>query len=410
MISQQNKVNIFLRVALLTFSGCVLMTFASGIRNSYGLLLNPIIEHSGVALASVSLVFAVGQLVYGCVQPLFGILAAKKGGAFTLILGVCVLTVGLVLAPYSQSMVMLMLCFGIILPTGFGILAFSIIVGTLAQKIPRSTLLTVSGFVNACMGLGNIVMSPIINALLRTGGLRFAMHTLTFPALAMIPVSFFLGKKLKAQTIEMQEREFPTAEDNPLEIKPLFLSALKSRTYQFLMIGFFTCGFHMAVITNHLAAQFVAYSFSPDYAAYAFLLYGVTTIVGSLLSASLCNRLKMKNVLGTMYGLRPITIFVFFFLPRTVPVLTAFTALLGFSGASTAPPVTGLINKNFGAKSIAILFGFVLVVHQVGGFFGAWLGGLIFTATGNYYGVWLISLVISAVASVVSFAIRENRS
>ena len=397
-------------VVLLTLAGIFFVTMSSGIRNHYGIMLNSLIGHTGVPLTSVSLIFAVGQLVYGLVQPLFGILAAKKGSKYALVSGVFITAAGLILTPFSTSMLSLMLCLGIILPTGVGVLSYGIIIGAIAPKIPSKMILTISGIVNASIGLGNLIMSPIINSLIMSGGLKYGMHCLSIPVLIMLPLAFFVGKNVKTCTSRPVEAQTESPDAMmPLYVRNLFKEALKSKTYQYLMIGFFTCGFHMALVFNHLPAQFEAHGFSSQSAAYAFSIFGVTTIIGSILSGSLCNKLKIKNVLGFFYGLRPLTILFFMIMPKTVVTLTVFTAVLGFSGASTVPAVSGIINKKFGAASIAMLYGLVFVVHQIGGFSSAWLGGLCFNMTGSYTAIWIASLVLSTTASTVSFAIGEKK-
>ena len=164
----------------------------------------------------------------------------------------------------------------------------------------------------------------------------------------------------------------------------------------------------MALITNHLPTQIQSFGFSSEIAAYAFSVYGIVTVIGSVLSGSLCGKLKMKNVLGFYYGLRPITIFLFIILPKSVFTVTLFTALFGFSGAATVPPVSGIIGKAFSARNLATLYGFVFFVHQIGGFFGALLGGVCFDVTGSYTGIWIVSIVFSTIASIFSFIIKEE--
>jgi predicted MFS family arabinose efflux permease len=126
------------------------------------------------------------------------------------------------------------------------------------------------------------------------------------------------------------------------------------------------------------------------------------------LSGSLSSKFKIKNVLGFYYGLRPLTILFFLILPKTLLNMTIFTALFGFSGAATVPPVAGIINKFFGSASIGTLFGLVFFIHQIGGFFGAWFGGVCFSMTKSYLIIWCVSLVFGIIASVASFAIKED--
>ncbi|MCL2008289.1 MAG: MFS transporter [Treponema sp.] len=394
-----------LRVILLTLTGVFFITMSSGIRNNYGIMLSSIIEHSGIPLTGVSFIFAVGQLVYGLVQPFFGILAAKKGSKYALASGVIIITIGLILTPFSTSMLSLLLCLGIILPTGAGVLSYGIIIGAISPKIPPSMILTISGIINASIGLGNLVMSPVINSLITTGGLRYGLHFLSVPVLLTLPIALLLGRKDK-NTI-LRTSEYPLEISDPGNIKKLFTDALRNKTYRLLVIGFFCCGFHMALINNHLPNLFLSEGFSSDSAARAFSLYGISTIIGSVSSGILCNKFKMQKVLGVMYGLRPFTILALLLMPKTVLNLTVFTCLLGFTGATTVPPVSGLINKTFGTASISMLFGLIFFIHQVGGFTSAWLGGICYELTGAYTAIWAAGILLGTTACIASFSIKS---
>lgn len=407
--NQRNRINTVFRVILLTLAGSYVYAAYSGIRNNYGIMLNSIINNSSIAFASVSFVLAVGQLIFGLVQPAFGIVAAKKGNIYALASGVILTVLGMVLMPLCRSVITLMLCLGIILPAGTGAISYGIIMGTITPKIPPKSVSTVSGIVNASSGIGNTVLSPIIDLLIRTGGLMHGMLILAIPIVLTLPVSLLMGGKTKGPAFEAvgtASQTLPATEQ--VNIKAMLQGALKSRTYIYLMLGFFTCGFHMALITNHLPTQIQSFGFSSESTAYAFSIYGITTVLGSVISGSLCNKLKMKDVLGFYYGLRPITILFFLLMPKTLLTVTVFTALFGFSGAATVPPVTGIINRAFGAVSIATLFGLVFFVHQIGGFFGAWFGGICFDITASYTAIWIVGIVFSSFASIVSFAIKEK--
>lgn len=408
--NRTNKINIAFRVILLTLAGSFIYAMNAGIRNNYGIMLNSIIDNSGISFTSVSFVLAVGQLIFGLVQPVFGIIASKKGNVFVLISGIALMLAGMLLIPLSKSIISLMLCLGFILPAGTGAIFFGVIMGSIIPKIPAKSVPAVSGIVNASSGIGNSVLSPVINSLIKTGGLTHGMQILAIPVFLMLPVSLLIGKKDKTQTIQADGSISQPPSKEQINIKEMFKAALKNKTYIYLMIGFFTCGFHMALITNHLPMQIQSFGFSSEVAAYAFSTYGITTIIGSVLSGSLCSKFKMKNVLGFYYGLRPLTILFFLILPKTIFTVTFFTALFGFSGVATVPPVSGIINRTFGAASIATLFGLVLFIHQIGGFFGAWFGGICFNITGSYTAIWVAAIAFGIAASAISFAIKENKA
>jgi len=400
-------VRLMLRIILLALAGSFIYAMYSGVRNNFGIMLGSIVESSGLSFASVSFILAVGQLVFGLVQPLFGALAAKRGTTPVLVSGVVLTVAGLVLTPLCRAILPLMLCLGVLVPAGCGAISYGLIMGTLTPKLPMGAVAAVSGIVNASSGIGNTVLSPVITALLSAGGLARGMLVMAVPIALTLPAALWMGRKSGAPPPEGIAR---TAVAPPkISAGSGLRQALANTNYIFLMVGFFTCGFHMALITNHLPTQIRTFGFSAEAAAYAFSIYGIVTMVGSIVSGSLCGRLRMKNILGFYYALRPITIALFLLVPKTLLTVTLFTALFGLSGAATVPPVSGLISRAYGAANLATFYGLVFFVHQIGGFLGAWLGGICLSATGSYTGIWCASLGMSALAAAVSFAIREVR-
>ena len=387
---------------LVILSACFIYMVSCGIRNNFGIMLSSIVEHSGISFVSVSFVLAVGQFSYGVTQPLFGILADKKGNRFSLLLVVVCTAVGVLLIPQCKSILSLMLVLGILIPGGIGAIAFGIIVGTVNPRLPEKSRSVVSGIINASSGIGNSLLTPVIHHSLAIGGLAYGMYVLSVPTILMIPAVLLLcGRtKISAQT--------SLAQDTPLPAKTLFAQAFRSKDYIFIMIGFFTCGFHMALITNHLPTQITSYGFSAADASSAFSVYGIATLVGAFLAGLLCARLKMKNVLGTLYGSRAVMTLLFLALPKSMLSVCIYIFFLGFTGSATVTPVAGICGKLFGKQGVSILFGFAFFMHQIGGFLSAWLGGICFDSTGSYAPIWLVDCAFCLIAAAVSYLIREK--
>lgn len=327
----------------------------------------------------------------------------KRSGAFVLYRGVIMLTAGLLLLPFCKSMWMLMLVLGMILPCGTAALSFGIIMGELTPRLPDRVNSTVAGFVTASSGIGSTVLSPLIQTLTVAGGLLGTMVFLGIPALLLLPVSIGLCHSEK-RVGNVRHSEQAVQESFGMMMR----NAIKNRSYLFLIAGFFTCGFHMALIETHLYSQIITYGHSEQSAAFAFSVYGIATMAGAVLSGMLCSRIPMKYVLGGLYGSRCLMIVAFLVLPKSMITIYIFIFLLGLTGNSTVPPTSGLVGHMFGAAKLAALFGIVFVAHQIGSFFSSWLGGACLTATGSYTIIWLIDVLFCLVASAVSFMIREE--
>ena len=388
-------------VCAIILAACLFYAISSGIRSNYGLIQNPISANSGVTYASISFILAVAQLSFGIMQPVFGVLALKKSNGFVLSCGAILATIGLIGIPFCHLEWMLMLFLGLMMPIGLAAFSFGIIMGSITPILGERRAAAVSGFVSASSGLGSIILAPLLRGMLDNIGLWGAILSLGIPTLCLIPVAFWFSR---FGNIPSEETEDP----DTVSFKEMVIDALKNRSYLFLMIAFFTCGFHMAIIETHLYSQFISYGFSDEIVAYSFSLYGIMAMIGSVVSGVLCSRFSMKRVLGCFYGSRAIWIIGFMFLPKTLLTIYAYAAVLGFTGNATVPPTSGLINKLYGPVRLGTLFGFVFVAHQVGSFFSAWFGGLCVTATGSYTLIWIASAMLSILAATASFLVKET--
>jgi predicted MFS family arabinose efflux permease len=387
-----------LYVFFMSMAACLIYAVSSGIRSNYGIMLGAISKNSGISYSSVSFVLAVGQLVFGVMQPVFGVVALKKSNPFVLCCGVLLMVAGLLTIPFCKSLWLLMLSLGVILPSGTGALSFGIIMGAVTPKLSAGSASTLSGFVNASTGIGNTVLAPVIQFMIAFGGIGGAVFFLSVPTLILLPVSLWLCSS------KTQSREPPLQpSERNIPLKALFSQALQSRTYRFLAVGFFTCGFHMAIIHTHLFTQITTYGLSKETAAFAFSIYGITSMAGPVIVGLLCSRVPMQWVLGCLYGSRGFIVLIFLLVPKNLFTVCAVTALLGLTGTSTVVPTSGLVGRAFGAAKLAMLFGLVFFIHQIGSFFSAWLGGISVTLTGSYTLIWCVCAAFSVVAAVASF-------
>lgn len=392
-------------IVLLTLAACLIYALNAGIRSNYGILLGPISKNSGIAYSAVSFVIAVAQLFFGIMQPVFGVVAMKKSNSFVLRCGIALIAAGLLLLPFCKSMWSLLVSFGILLSSGTAALSFGIIMGTITPKLPERIAPTVSGVVSASSGVGATVFAPVLQALTAFGGLLGIVLFLGTPTLLLLPVTIFLCRPTRGK-----ESGSPSGQPDEaaISLASMWKEASGSRDYLFLTIGFFTCGFHMAIIETHLYSELISYGHPEQIVAFAFSAYGIATMIGSIGIGLLCGWVPMKYALGGLYGFRCLLVAAFLLLPKSLFTIYAFTIFLGLTGAATVPPTSGLVGRIFGARKLATLFGVVFLAHQVGSFLSAWLGGVCFSATGSYHAIWLADAALCVVASLVSWMIRER--
>jgi MFS family permease len=384
---------------LLILSASAILMITMAARLTTGLFLSPINTSTGLGVARISLAMAVGQFMWGASQPIFGAVADKWGPARVIVLGGVMLAAGLAATPFVSSQWGLMLTLGVLSAAGAGAGSFSILIGATAQRLPAERRPFAAGFINAGGSFGQFVFSPLVQLIIQAGGWVTAMISLAATTLLTIPLAFLMrGQKAPANA---------AAAVDEFSLGRQVREALRDKSYLCLHAGFFTCGFHIAFLVTHLPGEVALCGLPAGVSATALGLIGLFNIAGSLIAGALGQRYRMKWLLAAIYGGRAVIIGLYLLAPKTALTFYIFAAALGFSWLATVPPTAGLVGKLFGTRYLSTLFGLTLLSHQVGGFFGAWLGGLAVVHFGDYSWMWYADIVLALAAALVNLPIRE---
>jgi MFS family permease len=387
---------------VLMLSSAAILAITMGARQSIGLFVSPLNTTTGLGIVSISFALAVGQFIWGLAQPIFGAIADKKGSYGVLILGAFMLAAGLALTPLVNSEWSLILTMGVLSAAGAGAGSFSILIGTTAHQLSPDRRAFAGGFINAGGSFGQFIFAPLLQAIISGFGWVAAMLTMAASTLLTIPLASLLRGNLPSDKVD-------TSEERSGGLLQQIHYAMRDPSYLCLHAGFFTCGFHIAFLVTHLPGEVALCGHSASVSAASLAIIGLFNIAGSLFAGSLGSRYRMKYILAVMYGSRAIMIGLYLLAPKTALTFYIFAASLGFTWLATVPPTAGLVGKLFGTKYLATLFGLTLLTHQIGGFLGAWLGGLAMDHAGNYLWMWYADIVLASVAALVNLPIREQK-
>jgi MFS family permease len=384
------------------------MMITTGTRLTSGLFLSPLNTATGLGVATISFVMAVAQLMWGVAQPVFGAVADKYGPGRVIALGGVMLAVGTAATPFVGSEWALLLTMGFLSAAGAGAGSFSILIGATAQRLPPERRAFASGFINAGGSFGQFALAPLMGAIIAGAGWIVAMLTLAGTALLTIPLAWPLRRKRGAvATAPVTSSATVTPAVPPIALGQQLRQALRDPSYLCLHAGFFTCGFHIAFLVTHLPGEVAMCGLPTTVSATALALIGLFNIAGSLSAGMLASRYRMKSLLFWIYASRVVIVGLYLLAPKTAWTFYIFAGALGFTWLATVPPTAGLVGKLFGVRYLATLFGMTLLSHQIGGFFGAWLGGLAVVHTGDYSWMWYADMALAAAAALINLPIRE---
>ena len=386
-------------VLAITLAGAGILMVTMGIRQSFGLFIDPISIDTGLGIATISFALAIGQFVWGAVQPVAGVLADRYGPDKVLIGGAILLSVGLALTPYISSGFGLGVSIGLLASMGSGAGSFSVLIGAAAQRLPLQSRAEASGVINAGGSFGQFVFAPIIQKLIQSIGWVGTLWALAIAALATLPLIRHLSPK--------EGYTPPPVEDSP-PLGQLLRGAVRNPSYLLLNLGFFTCGFHIAFLVTHLPGEVRLCGLPPTVASWSLAIIGLANIVGSLLAGWLTSLYPGKYVLFAMYASRALLIGIYLMMPPTALTFYLFAAGLGLTWLATVPPTASIVGTLYGTRYLATLFGITLLSHQIGGFLGAWLGGLAISQFGSYTWMWYADAALALMAALVNLPIREK--
>ncbi|HPR44797.1 MAG TPA: MFS transporter [Ottowia sp.] len=385
----------------ITLAAAGILMVTMGARQSMGLFVSPINTSSGLGIATISFALAVAQFVWGATQPLAGAVADRWGPGPVLVGGTLLLALGSALTPFMPTGPGLVFTLGLLSAVGAGAGSFSVLIGAAAQRLPAAARGSASGVINAGGSFGQFLFAPILQKLIQTLGWMGAMWSMALMTLAALPLIGRVAKGTHAAHLA----------DAPADggLRRALRDAFADRNYLLLHASFFTCGFHIAFLVTHLPTEVNLCGLPPSVASWSLALIGLANIAGSLVVGHLVGQYRSKMILAIMYGSRAVLMLWYLAMPRDPWVFYVFAVGLGFTWLATVPPTAGLVGKLFGVRYLGTLFGMTLLSHQIGGFLGAWLGGLAITRFGNYTWMWWADIALASVAALLNLPIREAR-
>ena len=378
-----------------------LFAVSMGVRQSLPLFMGTLNTQTGLGIATISLAFASGQLLWGVTQPVAGACADRFGPGRVMAVGLLAIALGTALIPFAASLPLLVLTIGVLGAGGAGALGPSVLMGAVARRIDPARRGMANGIVGAGGSFGQFAIIPLASAMLAGLGWTQALWGLALLTLLALPMVLPLR-------VPAAEAGGAAAAGGPT-MGEAVRGALRDPGFLLLTSGFFVCGFHVAFIATHLPGVVESCGLPPSVGAWSLAVIGLFNIAGSFWIGWAVGRWRMKSLLSAIYAARAVAVLAFVLAPKSEAVFLVFAAAIGFTYLSTVPATAGLVAKLHGARYMATLFGLVMFSHQIGGFLGAWLGGRAFEATGSYDRMWWIDIALAVAAAIVHLPIREAR-
>jgi MFS family permease len=385
-------------VFLIVGFGCLIGLVSNGPRTAIGFFLTPMSSANHWGRDVFAFALALQNLLWGAAQPLAGMTADRFGAIPVLCVGALMYALGLGMMAYATSGPMLDLSAGVLIGFGLAGCSFMIVLAAFAKLLPARSRSMAFGVLTAASSFGQFLFSPLAVLLMDRFGWQQTLMIFAFTILSILPFSLALAAPATESVRHAASQSLRAAVGE----------AITHRSYVLVVLGFFTCGFQIAFITVHLPAYLIDRGLSAEVGGWTLGAIGFFNILGSLGAGWLGDRMPKRYLLSLIYLIRSAAIFAFIWFPVTPVSAVAFGAVMGLMWLSTVPPTNGIIALIFGTRWLATLSGISFFGHQIGGFLGVWLGGVMFDRTGSYDVVWWLAVVLGLMSALINLPIVER--
>ena len=389
------------KTALITLiAACLVVLISLGVRQTFGLFFPDFKNDLNISLTESGLAVGLQMLMWGLSGPIFGAIADKYGGHKAIMLAFVFYILGIYFL-YSgpNTGVFFQIDMGLLVGIGLGGTAISIPMSIVGKHFPLSNRTIAMSLVTAVGSFGYFISPLFTSYSLINNGWVNTLYIFTIVLIIGLIIAYFVRSPSLAQSLEK-----PNDQSTISALKEAF----KTKSYVLLTAGFFVCGFHITLVGTHVPTYVIDRGLESWTAAAILSLIGLFNIFGSLLSGYLSTKMKKKVILSALYALRGISICLFIFLPASNINAFIFGASFGFLWLSTVPATSGIVAHMFGTKYLGLLYGIVFLSHQIGSFFGSFLGGLFHDIYGSYDYAWYLAIVLSIFAAIIHVPIKEE--
>jgi len=388
-------------VLITLVSACLIVIISLGIRQTFGMFYFDFSTDLGITLSQFGFALGLQMFLWGAFAPWFGVITDKYGGHIAVFIGFIFYLFGvLMLVSEYNTGLYFVTGIGVLIGVALGGTAISIPVSVVAKHFPQSNRTAAIGIVTAAGSFGYFV-SPLFT--------RYSLVEFGWESTLLVFAAFIFVGLILAFYLTTPKDVVGGIVDDKQTASEALTEAFKSKSFIYLTLGFFVCGWHIALVATHIPI-YINDRGLPEWCTVTILsMIGLFNIAGTLTSGYLAQKLSKKLILSTIYLARGLVIAIFIFLPPSPIIAVGFGIAFGFLWLSTVPPTMGLVGFIFGTKYIGLLYGIVFLSHQVGSFLGAYLGGVFHDLYGSYDYAWYISIALSIFAGLIHLPIIEKQ-
>ncbi|MGF7156368.1 MFS transporter [Novosphingobium gossypii] len=385
------------------------LLFSAGLRSAPGVMMIPLEVHFGWDRATISFSAALGILLYGLVGPFAAALMMSFGIKRTMIAGLGLMAVSTFVSQWMTAPWHYTLSWGVLSGIGSGAVA-SVLGAAVVNRWFATRQGLVMGLLSASTATGSLIFLPFLAWLSAGGAWKPVALAVSLGCAALIPlVMMFVPERPEQRGVRRFGEVGNTVPSQPMKqaatpwlAVEALMRAGRHPVFWVLAGTFFVCGLTTnGLVGTHMIAFCGDHGIAPVAAAGLLSLMGFFDLIGTTASGWLTDRYNPKRLLACYYGLRGLSLIALPFIDFGTVSLTIFAVFYGLDWIATVPPTVKLANQSFGERDAPIVFGWILVAHQIGAAVAALGAGIIREQVGTYTPAFLLAGVFAIFAALV---------
>jgi MFS family permease len=390
-----------LRSVLPILSGAaVMLSLSMGIRQSFGLFLQPVTKDLALSVSDFTIAIAIQNLTWGVLQPLAGALVARHGFQPILVGGAVLYLAGLASLAGAQGMSGVVISAGVLIGSALACTASAMAQAAASRAVPQKARSLVLGIIADVGSLGALAAAPIGQSVTAAFGWRSGVLAILAVALAMLPAAWLAGRVDRVALPRPAGGEIADA-----KVLTAIHSALGRGPFVVMTCAYFVCGMQLMFIITHLPSYLAICGMDPMLSAEALSVIAIFNVAGSVFFGWAGGHWPKTALLGMIYVTRSLVLGCYFVAPPTPAGTLMFAAAMGFLWLGVGPLVAGAVAEMFGLRWQAMIQGLAFMSHQVGSFVGAFGGGYLFDAFGSYDLAWRLGVSMGLTAGAVQIVL-----
>jgi MFS family permease len=389
---------------------CTVLTLVTvGTRMGTGPFVKPILNDLGMDRTTLSLIIAIGMLVYGIGMPLAGRLLDLFGTRIVLLIGVGLVVLSIIWTYFSHDVLSFSIAYGVLLSLGLSLTSPVTFTPVVSRWFTRQRGKALFYLATGSMA-GIAIMTPIFTFFINLVGWRDMLMLLAgIFILIAIPSAIVIRDEVHEGSDALPGNQVDPSGNKRQEpvVFSSWTKAFKTRPFWQISFGLFTCGFSMNLLGSHGVPMLTDHHFANVTASFGIGMIGIVAMISTVFLGSVSDRIPRRKMLALIYFVRGLGFLglVLSFAPWQL-YLVAVISGLAWGGSSALS--SAILGDIYGLRWLGSLYGWAYFIHQIGGAIGSFLGGWCYEHFGTHLVTYCITTLLLLLASVVSLQIPSQ--